>query len=254
MGEDASLETRMSQMPWPKAGCGCFRPEQRGESSLEEVRRRRVAAGEVTFHSERQDTECDAWKTLLELIEDAAARGAKTFAPLRGLPLGQERKLVTLPPTIAKLKKVKAVDLYGSHLVRIPPEIGEMENLREFDPYTSRRLHWSPYEITWCRKLRRSRVSTRALYGNFKFRPPFPRLDESAVTGNDPPTRCSVCRGPIPPGGPQRVWISLRVATDVLPLLVHACSAECIRRLPRPADGYVPVPHRGGIDLEQPRL
>lgn len=236
--------------------CKCFRPEQaayaRRDLSLEDLRRRRAAVGETTFHLEVQDTESEAWKTLLELIEEAAATGAKTFAPLTKLPPGQETELVTLPPTIAKLKKVERLNLYGSSLVRIPPEIGEMESLQEFDPYTSYRLHWLPYEITHCRKLRDSRVSTRALYGNYKMRPPFPRLVESTVTGQDSLTRCGVCRGSIHPGYAQRVWTSLWVGTDVLPLLVNACSANCIRRLPPPADGYVPVPHRGGLDLQQP--
>jgi hypothetical protein len=34
-----------------------------------------------------------------------------------------------------------------------------------------------PYEITRCTKLDQSSVSTRALYGNYKFRPPFLRLE-----------------------------------------------------------------------------
>jgi hypothetical protein len=46
----------------------------------------------------------------------------------------------------------------------------------EFTPYMSYRLHWSPYEITRGARLNESSVSTRALYGNHKFRPPFPRL------------------------------------------------------------------------------
>jgi hypothetical protein len=48
------------------------------------------------------------------------------------------------------------------------------------------------------------------------------------------------------------VWISLAVATDVLPLLVNACSAECVAALPPPRSGYVPTPHTGGPDLVQP--
>src|SRR4029450_7239360 len=74
------------------------------------------------------------------------------------------------------------LNLYGSSLVRIPPEIGEMESLKEFVPYPSYRLHWFPYEITRCTKLRNSTVSTRALYGNFKFPPAFPRLDADMET------------------------------------------------------------------------
>jgi hypothetical protein len=42
------------------------------------------------------------------------------------------------------------------------------------------------------------------------------------------------------------VWISLRVATDVLPLLVNACSAACVSALPSGAEDYVQLPHTGG--------
>ena len=58
--------------------------------------------------------------------------------------------------------------------------------------------------------------------------------------------------GPLAGPAPHQVWISLRVATDVLPLLVHACSQECVNRLPSPAEGYVARPHRGGLEMEQP--
>lgn len=50
----------------------------------------------------------------------------------------------------------------------------------------------------------------------------------------------------------HRVWKSLSVATDVLPLLVNACSDECIGQLPNPPANYVQVAHRGGPDLRQP--
>lgn len=44
---------------------------------------------------------------------------------------------------------------------------------------------------------------------------------------------CSVCDRAVELGGLHPVWISLRVATDVLPLLVNACSAQCVAELPR---------------------
>jgi len=204
------------------------------------------------FHTENQDTESEAWKTLLELIDDAAAKGAKSFEPLRKLRPGQESELVTLPASIATLKDVEELKLYGSSLVRIPPEIGQMESLRNFDVYTSYRLHWFPYEITRCMKLRSSRVSTRALYGNFKVRPAFPRLEPETETGGATPVSCSVCNERISAGNLRRRWISLAVATDVLPLLVNACSEECIARLPTAFAGYVEGAHTGGLDLPQP--
>jgi hypothetical protein len=46
--------------------------------------------------------------------------------------------------------------------------------------------------------------------------------------------------------------ITLRVATDVLPLLVNACSTACIEALPTPPEGHMQTPHRGGPTAEQP--
>jgi uncharacterized protein (TIGR02996 family) len=219
------------------------------------------------FHVETQDTECDAWKCLLDEVEAAAADGREEFAPLRRMYTAERSDIVTLPATIAKLKAVKTFNLYGSFLVRIPPEIGEMSALEEFDPYTSYRLHWFPYEITRCRNLRRSTVSTRALYGNCKYRPPFPRLDPGApvALNRREPSRlpvgqragtatrgCSVCGRLFEDRRLQRVWVSVRVATDVLPLLVNACSEECVGKLPQAPDGYVKTPHRGGLGVRQP--
>ncbi|MFF8378819.1 leucine-rich repeat domain-containing protein [Streptomyces sp. NPDC015661] len=167
----------------------------------------------------------------------------------------ERRQVITLPSSIAKLTVVKHLVLYGSNLVRVPPEIGAMSGLEEFTPYTSYRLHWFPYEITRCRRLARSTVSTRALFGNFRLRPPFPKLTSSpdSLAGLDPerpdpgrwgPTAlqgCSVCDGPIERGGLRQVWISLRVATDVLPLLVNACSPECVASLPGGARDHIPT-------------
>jgi uncharacterized protein (TIGR02996 family) len=219
------------------------------------------------FHVETQDTECAAWKRLLDEVEAAAADGREKFAPLGGMNASDQSNIITLPASIAKLKAVKTLYLYGSYLVRIPPEIGEMVALEKFVPYTSYRLHWFPYEITRCRNLRDSTVSTRALYGNYKYRPHFPCLDPGApvAPGRTEPSRlplrrfggtatrsCSVCGRPFEDRRLYRVWISLRVATDVLPLLVNACSEECIGKLPTPPDKYVKRPHRGGLGVQQP--
>lgn len=54
--------------------------------------------------------------------------------------------------------------------------------------------------------------------------------------------RCSVCDHPIAQVGLHQVWISLRVATDVLPLLVSACSSVCVAELPDGA-GRATSPH-----------
>jgi hypothetical protein len=94
------------------------------------------------------------------------------------------------------------------------------------------------------------------LYGNARDRTPFPALRPGPITlrpGDPVPVRnCSVCDRPFEDFQRHRVWVSLQVATDVLPLLVNACSAECVGRLPAPPDGYVPTPHRGGPNVQQP--
>lgn len=154
-----------------------------------------------------------------------------------------------MPPNIAKLKSVHRLLLYGSSLVRIPHELGEMTSLQQFVPYRSYRLHWFPYEITrsgyW-----QSTVSTRALFGNYKFRPQFPDLTSSKPSSV--PRSCSLCRAAFVDTGAHRVWHSMQVGRDVLPLLVNACSAECLKRLPAGAKNHLLKPHRGGEHVSQP--
>ncbi|RAY10816.1 leucine-rich repeat domain-containing protein [Actinomadura craniellae] len=214
--------------------------------------RRERQQARLRLHDEHQDTSAPGWLRLLELVEEAAADGREVFRPLTELSPDERRQIVTLPPTIARLTAVKHLVLYGSNLVRIPPQIGAMTALEEFSPYTSYRLHWFPYEITRCPNLTRSTVSTRALYGNFKYRSPFPELQPEPVPPGDRGAACSVCDEPIGQAGAHQVWISLRVATDVLPLLVNACSPACVQALPRPAEDYVPTPHAGGPEVVQP--
>lgn len=229
--------------------------------------RRNLETRRMRFHAESQDASSEGWQHLLALVEEAAADGREEFRPLADPSAAERREVITLPPSIAKLTTVKHFVLYGSNLVRIPPQIGAMTSLEEFSPYTSHRLHWFPYELTRCRNLTRSTVSTRVLYGNFKLRPQFPRLqsgtpapvgssDHDAVNprlwGADALGTCSVCDLPFGETGVHQAWISLRVATDVLPLLVNACSSTCLQELPAPAEGHVPRPHTGGPDVAQP--
>jgi hypothetical protein len=219
----------------------------------------------VAFHSDRQDTASPGWQHLLALIEEAATDGRTVFKPFVELGADERRQIITLPPTIANLTEVKHLVLYGTNLVRIPPEIGAMANLEVFEPYTSHRLHWYPYELTRCTRLRASTVSTRALYGNFKFRAPFPNLRPVTTTaetdfaqldpkvwGTEQVSTCSVCAGRLEHEFHQ-AWISLKVATDVLPLLISACSLTCLAAIPPPHPGYVSTLHHGGPDLVQPR-
>jgi hypothetical protein len=204
----------------------------------------------VQFHADKQDTSSPAWAMLEALIENAAAKRQTEFAPGLEMPAEYWEQIVILPTSIAKLSHVKKLYLYGSYLVRIPPEIGAMAALEELDLYSSYRLHWLPFEITRCAKVKQSRVSTRALYGSYKYRAPFPELNDAAK--GLAPGACSVCAKAIDQSEVRQMWISLRVATDVLPLLVNACSDECIGRLPEPAKGYVEQPHKGGVELVQP--
>ena len=64
-------------------------------------------------------------------------------------------------------------------------------------PYTSYDLNWLPYEIVNCKELKDSRISTRALYGNYKNRMGFPRLDQNPVRYFGDNLRCSVCKNSI---------------------------------------------------------
>jgi hypothetical protein len=202
-----------------------------------------------------QEKSCDAWRIVNENIEVAATRGDTVMEPLAGLNGGQRQQVVTLPASIGLLKDVRELRLYGSHLVRLPPEIGGMAALEYLDVYTSHRLHFFPYEITSCSRLKRSRVSTHALYGNYKYRPPFPHLklpENRDALLQITPSYCSVCARPLSDSALVRRWITLVVGTDWLPLLVNACSMECINALPTPPPNYVQEAHTGGHHIVQP--
>ena len=124
-----------------------------------------------------------------------------------------------------------------------------------FDSYTSYFLHWYPYEITRCGKLNDSRLSTRAVYGNMKFRPPFPHLyqpENKDAFAFVTPGNCSVCTASLDKSNVYRRWISLNVGTDTAPLLVNACSMNCIDSLPPTPENYVSGPHVGGHHIQQP--
>src|SRR5262245_15339583 len=95
---------------------------------------RAIQRPETYFHGEVQDIGCDGWKRLVDLIEAAAADGREEFSPGLAIPKDEWRRVVTLPKSIANLKSVRRLVLYGSWLRRIPAEIGEMENLESFEP------------------------------------------------------------------------------------------------------------------------
>ena len=199
-----------------------------------------------------QDKSSKAWGKLCEYVDKIADEGSDKFSPVEYLGKELYMQIYTLPESIRKLKKVKKVLLYGSQLKRIPPEIGEMKSLEYFDPYTSYNLHWFPYEISYCKNLTESRVSTRALYGNYKYRSPFPDLTQNQVRYEGEKLKCSICQKEINYEEVNQSWISLRIGSDILPLLINSCSKECEEKLPVPPKAYVQNHHKGGPDLVQP--
>ena len=86
-------------------GCGCFEARTR-------------SAAQTKSHAEVQDEQADGWKHMLDLIEAAAADASEEFAPLDEMSLEAQSQVITLPASIAKLKAVRRLQLYGSHLVR----------------------------------------------------------------------------------------------------------------------------------------
>ncbi len=204
------------------------------------------------IENDAQDRTIKAWQELCSYVDELAENGDKEFSPAERLGPELFSQIHTLPESIGKLKNVTKMWLYGSKLKRIPPEIGLMESLEFFDPYTSYDLHWFPYEITNCKKLKDSRISTRALYGNYKYRNGFPRLKNNPIRYQGDKLNCSICQKTISYDMTNQLWISLRIGTDVVPLLVNSCSSECESNLPKPPDNYVQKPHKGGHDLVQP--
>lgn len=199
-----------------------------------------------------QDKNSEAWLKLCKYIDKVYDENIEEFSPLEELGYELYSQIHTLPETISKLKNVKKIWLYGSKLKRIPPEIGEMESLEYFDPYTSYDLHWFPYEIINCKKLKSSRVSTRALYGNYKNRMAFPLLEHNPVRYENALIQCSICKKEMKHEETNQLWITLRIGTGTLPLLANLCSKKCEQKLPESPKGYVQNPHKGGSGLKQP--
>ena len=203
-----------------------------------------------------QDRSSLAWKRRCQYVDEIAANGSDEFVPREALGNELFAQIHTLPESISKLKKVTKIGLYGSALKRIPPEIGEMDSLEYFDPYTSYNLNWFPYEIMDCKKLKDSRISTRALYGNFKNRMEFPILDNNPVRYSGENLNCSICKKEINYSETNQLWITLRTGTDTIPLLANLCSIECQEELPSLEESehypYVNHPHKGGSSLKQP--
>ena len=204
-----------------------------------------MSNNEIKVQNDSQNRESQAWRKFIKLIETAKLDEREEFNPAKELGLEIWKDIRSLPKEIGELNRVKHLMLYGSNLTRFPQEIGEMESLEEFTPYTSYGLRWFPYEITKCKKLNDSTVSTRALFGNFKNEKPFPDLTNNPVHYFDG-NKCSLCGKVETKNRFEQYWLSVRVATDVLPLLAIVCSDSCFSRLSKPEDGYHSKPHKGG--------
>jgi hypothetical protein len=207
----------------------------------------------VEIYKDRQNRESKEWKLLLSYIDEVAQSGVKVFEPRKALGFEMFRRITALPSAIKKLRHVEQMRLYGSNLQIIPPEIGLLDSLISFDPYTSYRLHWLPFEIMKCKNLEDSRISTRALFGNFKYRPCFPDLTKQRVSFAESKIRCGICEKEEKNEIFQQYWISLNIATDVVPLLISVCSTECFKKIPKGAANHINYPHKGGICQPQPR-
>ena len=216
--------------------------ERGGHCSCLGSRTKKGAPSVPNLHVEEQDRSAAGWQALLTAI--TAEPMATVLRPSAAIASDQWSGVVTLPSEIQSLTSLRELHLYGSHLRRLPPETGRLVNLENLDVYTSYSLHWLPYEVTRCIRLKSSRMSTRALYGNVKTRLPFPRLS-SPIEALLPQT-CSVCDGPFHSGSIHPFWTTQRVGTDFVPLLIHGCSADCIDQVPDAPDGYHARPHREG--------
>ncbi len=206
-------------------------------------------------HGIYQDRTTDTWFRLVELINKTAADKMETLT-LNGFDREELRDLYTLPAEIGNLTNVKRLDLrgaggIGSNLSSLPPEIGKMSSLELLMARYSYKLHWLPYEIMQCANLTECTFSTKALYGNVKYRWPFPSLDKYPVYDYADCSTCGVCGKDDTENKLEQYWITLEVGTNHLPLLVHVCSDECRQQLPKPPAGFVAGPHKGGADLLQ---
>mmetsp|Transcript_51528 Transcript_51528/g.112020 ORF Transcript_51528/g.112020 Transcript_51528/m.112020 type:complete len:398 (-) Transcript_51528:449-1642(-) len=222
------------------------------------------------MHWVPQNTECEAWRKLVAYIEQVKTERRTRFTLADALSAEEVLDITTLPPSIGTLTHLQEINLYGTNLSRLPPELGNLTELKTFSAYTSYGLHWFPYELVHCQKLTASKVSTRASYDNPKNQSVFPPLRHERfplesldpaiwhdyLPSADPPSRpCSVCRKPFQDFGHHRVWVVRAVATDVLPLLVNACSEACLETVSSDqraaaTAGTARTCHRGGVTGE----
>lgn len=158
--------------------------------------------------------------------------------------------ILTLPTTISKLKSVLKLKIQCSDLHRIPVEIAGMEHLEELDLRMNTQLHWLPYEIVHLCHLREIKACQQDLYGNLEYTTSFPELPQ--MRQDIRPDCCIVCHRTFSSLGCLQRWTTQTVGGIDVPLLLHACSSDCINAVPDAPQGYVPRPHLGGISIVQP--
>jgi hypothetical protein len=234
----------------PATKAASQRVERGGHCACLQTRTKKGGPGVPNLHVEPQDLTPLGWGRIVEALRSCEEAGSSVFEPSAQIPANEWAGVITLPSEVGSLKMLKALRLYGSHLRRLPPELGRLSALENLDIYTSYSLHWLPYEVTRCIRLRETRMSTRALYGNRKTRLPFPRL--SGVVETLLPDTCSVCDQPFGTASPRLYWTTLRVGTDNAPLLIHSCSEKCTALVPNAPAGYHPRPHKGGGGVGMP--
>lgn len=209
------------------------------------------------IENSKQDRNSESWIKLCQYVDDLIASGSDEFSPREYLGDELFQTIYTLPESISGLKDVKKVWLYGSHLSSIPIEIGMMESLEYFDPYTSYSLKWFPYEIMNCKKLKTSRVSTRAFFGNRKNKKPFPDLTDNDFRYHGGIVKCSFCQDTADDSKLEQYWVSRIVGTDLIPLLVNTCSEECKIQIDKEDDTiryYVNNCHKGGSKVPKAKI
>lgn len=234
----------------PQTLAAASRVERGGHCGCLASRTKKGTPSVPNLHVTQQDVSALGWQLLCEQIANESGSGRMVFEPSATVPADLWATVITLPPELQRFRKLRQLCLYGSHLRRLPPEIGRLDALEDLDIYTSYSLHWLPYEVLRCDKLRRSRMSTRALYGNAKTRLPFPRI--SGPIDALLPKTCSVCDQPFGTQLPQVFWTTQRVGTDIVPLMIHSCSQACLAKVPDAPNGYHARPHCGGGGVGMP--
>lgn len=232
-------DTPISPGDYPK--CDCF-TECYGDDD------ENIQWTEKHFHVDELSKTARAWDIVREIFDKAKIKGTREINLGKLMDRHDYKSLNTLPDTIGNLKDLEKLIIYGSDISSIPTEISGCEKLTIFEPYTSYRLHWLPYEIKYCKNLTKSCISTRALYGNYKYNPPFPNLKNTKWQWPQGKMHCSICK--LETNDLQQYWISQNVATDVMPLLVSVCSDSCREKIGDGEIGYAGKCHQGGINLQ----